>query len=206
MSARYLLPVLLLLSATATAQTINDGVVDVPLSLPEKRSGVVPTTLLPHGALRFEGGGVRLPGEPQSVPPVAATPMPSIDNIGPDMRAAPSLPPTSPAARSGQRPVPPATSTTTSPAASTECVGALAAPLQVQLGAVEGRSAADKEADRLMRRYGQILGARPTPTDCAAPRPNVFRLRLAVPSPAEGHRVCNELASRGERCLIVRGN
>ncbi len=57
-----------------------------------------------------------------------------------------------------------------------------------------------------MRRHGDILGSRPTPTDCSAARPNLYRIRLGVPNPAEGNRVCNELAGRGERCIVVRAN
>lgn len=199
MIARVLPSLLLLLATTAAAQTTNDAVVDVPLSVPSQRSGVVPTTLLPLGALRIESGGVRLPGQPQPPPPQIAEPVaaPNPTDISPKAAAA-SPPPAKPGRKGAPAPA------ATSPGAG--CVGALDAPLQIQLGAVDGRAAADKEADRLMRRHGDILGSRPTPTDCSASRPNLFRIRLGVPTPAEGNRVCNELAGRGERCIVVRAN
>lgn len=191
MIARLSLTILFCFAATASAQTADEAVVDVPLSLPSQRSGVVPTTLLPLGALRIESGGVRLPGQP--IPPpseMVGAPAPSA--------ATPPPPPAKPGRKGAQNPAP----------ASHDggCVGALDSALQVQLGAVDGRAAADKEADRLMRRHGDILGSRPTPTDCSAARPNLYRIRLGVPNPAEGARVCNALAGRGERCIVVRAN
>lgn len=197
MIVRLLLTFLLCYAATASAQTADDAVVDVPLSLPSQRSGVVPTTLLPLGALRIESGGVRLPGQPP--PPQAPTESiaaPRPNDVAPNTTTAAQPPPAKP----GRKGAPAAA------AHSAGCVGALDAPLQLQLGAVDGRAAADKEADRLMRRHGDILGSRPTPSDCSASRPNLFRIRLGVPTVAEGNRVCNELAGRGERCIVVRAN
>ena len=198
---RYLplLSALLCLAASASAQTSSDGVVDVPLTVPSQRTGVVPTSILPMGALRMESGGVRLPGQPAPhYAPVASMPPPS--QLAPP-EPAPSQPSPPPA---GAKPThngsaPPAAGQTGG------CVGALDAPLQIQLGAVEGRAAADREADRLMRRHGDLLGGRPTPTDCAVKRSTIFRIRMPVPNPAEGQRLCSELAGRGERCIVVRG-
>ena len=195
MIARLLLTLLLCFAATASAQTANEAVVDVPLSVPSQRSGVVPTTLLPLGALRIESGGVRLPGQPPPSP-IEPTAAPGANDVRPSDAAAAPPPPAKPGRKGAPAPA----------AHSAGCVGALDSPLQLQLGAVDGRAAADKEADRLMRRHGDILGSRPTPTDCSASRPNLFRIRLGVPTVAEGNRVCNELAGRGERCIVVRAN
>lgn len=194
MLARLISTFLICLSSSVAAQTTNESVIDVPLSVPSQRSGVVPTTLLPLGALRMEGGGVRLPGQPP--PPSAesiAAPNPADVAPGSSAPAAPGKP-----ARKGAQSPP--------PSQSAGCVGMPDSLLQVQLGAVDGRAAADREADRLMRRHGDLLGARPTPTDCSASRPNMYRIRLGVPSAAEGNRLCNELAARGERCILVRAN
>lgn len=177
MVGRLLILFFILLASPLAAQTA-EGVVDVPMSVPSAQSGVVPTTLLPMGALRIEGGGVRLPGQP--LPPSSNTPGES------------AVPQAQPA--SAPNAVKPATA----------CVGALDAPLQVQLGAVEGRSAADREADRLMRRHGDLLGQRPTPSDCFTASKNLFRIRLAVQNAADGARLCDALAARGERCMVAR--
>ena len=177
MLGRLLVLLSLWLTSPLAAQT-TEGVVDVPLAVPSAQSGVVPTTLLPLGALRIEGGGVRLPGQP--LPPIGGTPGESL---------APQVQPTS-------------APNAVKPAA--VCVGALDAPLQVQLGAVDGRVAADREADRLMRRHGDLLGERPTPSDCFTTRKNLFRIRLPVQSAADGARLCDALAARGERCMVTR--
>jgi hypothetical protein len=190
MILRLLLTLLLFGAGGASAQTSTDSVVDVPLSVPSQRSGVVPTTLLPLGALRIEGGGVRLPGQPPPPAPEVEPP------AGTSASGALAPPPVRPGRKDAPAPA----------ARGADCVGRSESPLQVQLGAVDGRAAADKEADRLMRRHGDILGSRPTPTDCSSPRTNLFRIRLGVPTAAEGNRVCNELAGRGERCIVVRAN
>lgn len=199
MTAQLLLSLLLSFAATAAAQTASDAVVDVPLSMPSQRSGVVPTTLLPLGALRIESGGVRLPGQPIP-PPSEMVAAPGPGAVGAPAPSAVATPPApaKPGRKGAQNPAP--------AAHAGGCVGALDSALQVQLGAVDGRAAADKEADRLMRRHGDILGSRPTPTDCSAARPNLYHIRLGVPNPAEGARVCNALAGRGERCILVRAN
>ena len=177
MLGRLLVLLSLWLTSPLAAQT-TEGVVDVPLAVPSARSGVVPTTLLPMGALRIEGGGVRLPGQP--LPPIDGTPGEPL---------APQVQPTS--APNAVKPAP-------------ACVGALDAQLQVQLGAVDGRVAADREADRLMRRHGDLLRERPTPSDCFTTRKNLFRIRLPVQSAADGARLCDALAARGERCMVTR--
>ncbi len=199
---------LLCLTAPIAAQQAGDGVVDVPLAIPSQRSGVVPTNLLPMGALRIESGGVRLPGQAYEPPsPNGATVAmpfgrPADLNAPLTPSASPQAPP-SPAGKSAPQPRKGAAQT--APPVKGACVGALDAALQVQLGAVDGEAAADREADRLMRRHGDLLGARPTPTDCSSNRKDLFRIRLAVPTPAEGQRLCSELAGRGERCIVVRG-